>query len=91
VILGGAGGLGQVTTAHLIKNYNARVYWLGRRKMDVAIQESIARLSQHGLAPVYIQCDASDEASLKQPILKLSPKKIRSMAFSILPLYYMTD
>lgn len=64
VILGGAGGLGQITTEYLIKNYEAKVYWLGRRKVNPDIQQSIKTLSKLGPAPVYIQCDANDPLSI---------------------------
>ncbi|MEM6601842.1 MAG: SDR family NAD(P)-dependent oxidoreductase, partial [Verrucomicrobiota bacterium] len=64
VILGGAGGLGRVTTEHLVKHYQARVYWLGRRKQDAEINEAIADISTYGPSPVYLSCDATDRLSV---------------------------
>ncbi|MEM9931611.1 MAG: polyketide synthase dehydratase domain-containing protein, partial [Bacteroidota bacterium] len=52
VILGGAGGLGRVTTEYLVKHYQARVYWLGRRKQDAEIDRAIADISRYGPSPV---------------------------------------
>ncbi|MCQ4167750.1 SDR family NAD(P)-dependent oxidoreductase, partial [Tahibacter harae] len=64
VLLGGAGGIGEVYSEYLITRYRAQVVWLGRRAADAAIAAKIARLGQHGPAPLYLQADATDAAAL---------------------------
>src|SRR6185312_1260694 len=41
VVIGGAGGLGEIWSRHLIEQYGARLVWIGRRKLDAAIQRKI--------------------------------------------------
>ncbi|MCQ4167725.1 SDR family NAD(P)-dependent oxidoreductase, partial [Tahibacter sp. P2K] len=64
VIIGGAGGIGEVLSDYLIRHYQARVVWLGRREADAAIAAKQQRLARDGLAPEYLQADASDRAQL---------------------------
>ncbi len=71
VILGGAGGLGKLTTIYLIKHYQAKVYWLGRREQDASITEAIEEIAQHGTAPIYIQCDANSKSSMLSAYTKI--------------------
>ncbi|MBB5646149.1 non-ribosomal peptide synthetase [Pedobacter cryoconitis] len=59
ILLGGAGGLGKVTTAYLVKHYQAQVIWLGRRPVDAAIQAAQEEISRLGVKPEYYQCDAA--------------------------------
>lgn len=63
VIVGGAGGVGEVFTEHLLRHYQARVVWVGRRPAD-AVAQTLARLAGLGPAPLYLQADAADEAAL---------------------------
>ena len=65
VILGGAGGLGTAFSEYLIKTYDAKMIWLGRRPVDRDIQEKITRLGRYGTKPIYIQTDALDEDRMK--------------------------
>ena len=65
VILGGAGGLGAAFSEYLIKTYDARMIWLGRRPVDRDIQEKITRLGRYGTEPIYIQTDALDSGQMK--------------------------
>ena len=64
VVIGGAGGLGEVWTETLIKQHQAQVVWLGRRELNADIQAKIDRLAAQGPAPVYIQADATDRDSM---------------------------
>ncbi|HWU90309.1 MAG TPA: SDR family NAD(P)-dependent oxidoreductase [Kofleriaceae bacterium] len=66
VVIGGAGGIGEVFSEHLIRNHGARLVWLGRSAMSAAIEAKIARLAKLGPAPMYLACDASDRDSLEQ-------------------------
>jgi polyketide synthase PksN len=65
VVIGGAGGLGEVFTEHLIRKYQARMIWIGRRAADSAIQAKIARLANFGPAPMYIPADAGNRGALE--------------------------
>jgi len=64
VVIGGAGGIGEVFSEHLARNYRARIVWLGRRALDDAIGAKLDRLAQFGPKPLYLQADASIRSSL---------------------------
>lgn len=64
VIVGGAGGVGEVFTEHLMREYQARVVWVGRRPREGVPADKLARLAAFGAAPLYLQADATDPAAL---------------------------
>ncbi|MFD2426637.1 SDR family NAD(P)-dependent oxidoreductase [Ralstonia solanacearum] len=69
VVIGGAGGIGEVWTRHMIRRCRATVVWLGRRAADGAIHDKLAALAKIGRecnapAPVYLQADATDATQL---------------------------
>ncbi|KAB8061482.1 SDR family NAD(P)-dependent oxidoreductase [Janthinobacterium sp. FT14W] len=64
LIIGGAGGIGEVLSRHLIEHYQARVVWIGRRPRDAAIENKIGTLAKLGPAPLYIAADATDADAL---------------------------
>ncbi|WP_426455110.1 SDR family oxidoreductase [Paenibacillus sp. S-38] len=64
VVIGGAGGIGEAWTEYMIRTYQARILWIGRRALDAGIQSKLDRLSVLGAAPEYIQADASDPEDL---------------------------
>ena len=64
VVLGGAGGLGEVWTEDVVRRFQARVVWIGRRAEDAAIRAKLDRLGALGPRPVYLSADAADEAAL---------------------------
>ncbi|MEX3547626.1 MAG: SDR family NAD(P)-dependent oxidoreductase [Burkholderia sp.] len=67
VVIGGAGGLGEVWTRHLIEHYRAQVVWIGRRAEDAELRARLAALASHGpAAPVYLQADAGDRLALSR-------------------------
>lgn len=66
VVIGGAGGIGQVWSEYMIRNYQARIIWIGRRQKDVAIQLKIDELSKLDPAPIYISADATNYDSLQK-------------------------
>nr|WP_269636740.1 type I polyketide synthase [Paenibacillus forsythiae] len=66
VVIGGAGGIGEVWSEYMIRNYRARVVWLGRRPADDSIRTRIGRLAALGPAPEYVRADAADRGSLEQ-------------------------
>ena len=77
VVIGGAGGIGEVWSRFMIENYQARIVWIGRRKKDKAIQAKLDALAKTGYAPVYIQADATKRKSLQkahEEIKRIHPK-----------------
>ncbi|WP_230646936.1 SDR family oxidoreductase, partial [Bradyrhizobium sp. Leaf401] len=64
VVIGGAGGIGEAWSEYMIRSYQARIVWIGRRKKDEAVQAKLDRLAALGVEPAYIEADAGDEASL---------------------------
>ncbi|MDN3379170.1 MULTISPECIES: amino acid adenylation domain-containing protein [unclassified Pseudoalteromonas] len=65
LVIGGAGGLGQVFTDYIIQRYDAQIVWLGRRKVDSDIDQKLERYSTANNKPIYIQADGSDPVQLK--------------------------
>ncbi|KHL52120.1 amino acid adenylation protein, partial [Xanthomonas cannabis pv. cannabis] len=66
LVLGGAGGIGRTWTEAMIRDYRAQVIWLGRKPRNREIDDEIARLGTLGPAPIYLQADATDLASLRR-------------------------
>ncbi|MCP5003643.1 MAG: SDR family NAD(P)-dependent oxidoreductase, partial [Planctomycetes bacterium] len=66
VVIGGAGGIGEVWSRWLIERYRAQIILVGRREQDTAIETKLDSLSKSGRAPVYIQADATDRTSLEK-------------------------
>jgi NAD(P)-dependent dehydrogenase (short-subunit alcohol dehydrogenase family) len=66
VVIGGAGGIGQAWSEYMIRTYQARIIWIGRRQKGAAIQAKLDRLAALGPAPLYIAADAADKQALKQ-------------------------
>ena len=92
VVIGGAGGIGEVWSRFMMKHYQARVVWIGRRQYDAAIEEKINSLTSLGPAPLYISADASNLAALEQAmgtILKTYPA-IHGVVHSALVLHDQT-
>lgn len=71
VVIGGAGGIGEAWTRHVVEYYRAQVIWIGRRPLDTAISERIARIAALGPAPYYISADASDRVALRAALAKI--------------------
>jgi acyl transferase domain-containing protein len=59
VVVGGAGGIGEAFSEHLIREYDAKIIWIGRRVRDEKIRSQQERLGRLGRAPTYIQADAT--------------------------------
>jgi polyketide synthase PksN len=66
VVIGGAGGLGEIWSEYMISRYQAKLVWLGRKEKDGAIQAKLDKLSNLGEAPWYIAADATDGAALQK-------------------------
>lgn len=66
VVIGGAGGLGEVWTRFMMEHYQASVVWVGRRRRDDSIESKIQSLSALGPAPLYMSADATKFDELEQ-------------------------
>ncbi|HEV3040322.1 MAG TPA: SDR family NAD(P)-dependent oxidoreductase, partial [Candidatus Angelobacter sp.] len=66
VVIGGAGGLGEVWSRFMIENYQASVVWIGRREYNATIEAKINSLTRPGKAPLYISADATKLDSLQR-------------------------
>lgn len=71
IVIGGAGGIGEAWTEHMIRTYQANVIWLGRRPEDAMIRSKLDRLGRLGPAPHYVQADATSRDSLQQAYRKI--------------------
>ncbi|WP_127530233.1 SDR family NAD(P)-dependent oxidoreductase [Paenibacillus kobensis] len=77
VVIGGAGGIGQVWSEYMIRTYQAKIIWIGRREKDAGIQAHIDRLAAAGTAPEYIAADATDVQSLQRAYLAIKQRHAR--------------
>lgn len=66
VVIGGAGGIGEAWSEYMIRTYQAKIVWIGRRPMDAAIQAKMDRLGELGPTPEYIAADATDRNALER-------------------------
>ncbi len=73
VVIGGAGGIGEVWTRQVVADHGAHVYWLGRRPEDEQIR---ARLAACGNTE-YLQADAGDRDALQQAVARIKQKHPR--------------
>ena len=74
VVIGGAGGVGEVWSRFVIEGYQANVVWIGRRELDASIEKKIKALSRLGPAPSYISADATNVADLEHARRKILEK-----------------
>jgi NAD(P)-dependent dehydrogenase (short-subunit alcohol dehydrogenase family)/SAM-dependent methyltransferase len=67
VVIGGAGGIGEVWSSYVARHFGAQVVWIGRRALDRNIQAKLARLSEIAAPrPYYICADACDREALQR-------------------------
>ncbi|MCX8131319.1 MAG: SDR family NAD(P)-dependent oxidoreductase, partial [Clostridia bacterium] len=72
VIAGGSGTVGRIITGYLIREYNAKVIWIGRKpERSEEVQEKLVAMNALGQAPLYIQADVTDLKQLKQAVNKI--------------------
>ncbi|GAB7028627.1 hypothetical protein JCM4914_00880 [Streptomyces platensis subsp. malvinus] len=65
VVIGGAGGLGEAWTRHVVETYGARVVWIGRRPQDAAIEARLNGIRGRGEVR-YLAADATDPEALRR-------------------------
>jgi hypothetical protein len=76
VVIGGAGGVGEVWSRFMIERYQANMVWIGRQEYNAAIEKKINALSQLGPAPLYLSADATDLNAMEQArraVLEIHP------------------
>jgi amino acid adenylation domain-containing protein len=76
VVIGGAGGIGEVWSRFMVDHHRANLIWIGRRPYDDAIEQKLNSLTREGRAPLYLTADATDRDALEracQRILKTYP------------------
>ena len=64
VVVGGAGGVGEVWSRFMIEHYQAKIVWIGRKALNPAIEAKIDALSKLGPSPLYISADATSADAL---------------------------
>ncbi|MCX8131440.1 MAG: SDR family NAD(P)-dependent oxidoreductase [Clostridia bacterium] len=74
VVIGGAGGIGEVWSEYMIRSFKAQIIWIGRRQTSEAIQAKLDRLATMGPVPEYISADATDEKMLRKAYEKIKQK-----------------
>ena len=77
VVIGGAGGIGEVWSRFMIEHFQAKLIWIGRQKINATIQAKLDSLSKLGRAPIYFSADATQLSSLRNAfsrIEKVYPK-----------------
>ncbi|SUX55285.1 Polyketide synthase PksL [Chromobacterium vaccinii] len=65
VAIGGAGGIGETWTRHVMSACGAQVVWIGRRPLDEALRRKLDGLAAFGPRPEYIQADARQPGALE--------------------------
>lgn len=72
VVIGGAGGLGEVWSRFMIEHFQARMVWIGRDELNATTQgkiDALARLAgPTGRAPLYVRADATDPDALQRAL-----------------------
>lgn len=71
VVIGGAGGLGEVWTRHMVARFDAEVIWIGRRPQDADIEAKLDAIGALGRRPHYVSADATDAAALTAAVAAL--------------------
>ncbi|MET8582265.1 amino acid adenylation domain-containing protein [Streptomyces collinus] len=69
VVIGGAGGIGELWSRHMVEHHQAAIVWIGRREQDADIERRLAGLaalarSVGAETPLYVPADARDVDSL---------------------------
>nr|BAP05595.1 CalG [uncultured Candidatus Entotheonella sp.] len=77
VVIGGAGGIGEVWSRYVIEQHGAHVFWLGRRPLDQEIRDRLASFDAKGPVPEYIQADAGDPVALQQALEQIRQRHPR--------------
>ncbi|NOU16651.1 MAG: SDR family NAD(P)-dependent oxidoreductase [Bacteroidales bacterium] len=73
VVVGGAGGLGEVWSRFMIEQYQAQIIWIGRKNEDSP--EIVAKIKSFSqFTPLYFSADATDYGAMEQVAKKILEK-----------------
>ncbi|MDJ0460314.1 non-ribosomal peptide synthetase [Streptomyces sp. H27-C3] len=69
VVVGGAGGIGELWSRFMVEQYGATIVWVGRQPLNERIERKLTDLAERARAvgadaPRYVPADASDRRSL---------------------------
>ena len=89
VVIGGAGGLGSIWSDYMIKNYQAQIIWIGRRREDAEILTRLDSMSKLDPKPLYIAADATNTEALQEAYetIKQTNPKIHGVVHSAIGLF----
>ncbi|MGL5862769.1 MAG: polyketide synthase dehydratase domain-containing protein, partial [Phycicoccus sp.] len=70
VVIGGAGGVGELWSRYIVRHHRATVVWLGRRPLDGGVEDALGSLADlarevGAAAPTYLSVDARDVEGLR--------------------------
>ncbi|MEW2063376.1 amino acid adenylation domain-containing protein [Streptomyces sp. NPDC007002] len=70
VVIGGAGGIGELWSRYMVDRYRATIVWIGRRPLADEVERCLADLAERAraagaAAPSYVRADARDDESLR--------------------------
>ena len=71
VVIGGAGGLGEVWTRQMVARYDAEIVWIGRRPLEPAIEAKLDAIAALGRRPHYVSADATDADALAAAVASI--------------------
>jgi|GEM_PF-1909084 len=71
LIVGGAGGIGESLTQHLVKQYDANVAWIGRRAIDEDLTEKLKSINVDRESVLYIQADTRNINEMRAGITQI--------------------
>ena len=88
VVIGGAGGLGDVWTRYMVEHYDANVIWVGRRPLDANIEMKLDAVAKIGKRPHYVAADAGEASALASAVHEITKQfpKIDGVVHSALVL-----
>jgi hypothetical protein len=72
LVIGGAGGIGEVWSRFMMEHYQARIVWIGRRERSGEIEAKINALARLGTPPLYVAADATNLEAVRQAMETVS-------------------
>ena len=65
LVIGGAGGIGEVLSEYLVRAYDAQLIWMGRSRQNSRIAAQLDRIASFGKRPEYFSADVTDLHALQ--------------------------
>ncbi len=88
ILFGGAGGLGVLLSEYLVKNYDAKIIWVGRRKENDEIERLCTHVEKFGQRPTYFSVDtmSAKEVGVFRETIYKRHSRINGIVFTALVL-----